>query len=86
MTRPKITLLEEDNIRQGSGLAAARARGRRLGRPRRNLDASAIAALRDQGRSWRASARELQAGVATARAALARSENPLESDVADASK
>jgi DNA invertase Pin-like site-specific DNA recombinase len=55
-----------------SGLAAARARGTRLGRPRRDLDASQIAALRDQGRSWRAIARELQVGVATARAAMVR--------------
>ena len=64
-----------------SGLAAARARGQRLGRPRRHLDAGQIAASRSQGRSWRAIARELGVGVATARAALARSENPVEPEV-----
>ena len=36
-----------------SGLAAARAKGRKLGRPKRIVDARRIAVLRAQGRSWR---------------------------------
>jgi len=34
-------------------LAAAKAKGKRLGRPRVVVDAARIAALRVQGRSWR---------------------------------
>src|SRR6202142_70836 len=48
-----------------SGLAAARARGMRLGRPRKALDAARIAKLRDSGRSWRAVARDLGTNTAT---------------------
>jgi DNA invertase Pin-like site-specific DNA recombinase len=36
-----------------AGLRNARAKGKRLGRPRVDVDASAIAVLRAQGRSWR---------------------------------
>lgn len=36
-----------------SGLRNARAKGKRLGRPRKFADASRIATLRTQGRSWR---------------------------------
>ncbi len=36
-----------------SGVAAARARGVRLGRPRSEVDAQKVAALRAQGASWR---------------------------------
>src|SRR6266700_282940 len=43
--------LIRDRVR--SGLAAAKAKGKRLGRPRVNVDASRIAALRAQGRSVR---------------------------------
>jgi DNA invertase Pin-like site-specific DNA recombinase len=53
-----------------AGLDAARARGKRLGRPRCDVDRKRIAELRAQGRSWRAIARELKVGVATARAAF----------------
>jgi len=53
-----------------AGLEAARARGKRLGRPQLHLDVHRIAALRDQGRSWRSIGRELGIGVTTARAAL----------------
>ena len=35
-----------------AGLRNARAKGRRLGRPRVIVDASRIASLREQGRSW----------------------------------
>jgi len=43
--------LIRDRVR--SGLAAARANGKRLGRPRVVADRARIAALRAQGRSWR---------------------------------
>jgi DNA invertase Pin-like site-specific DNA recombinase len=70
--------LIRDRIR--SGIAAARARGKRLGRPRRHVDVSQVAALRAEGRSWRDVGRELGVGVATARAAFqARAKNPSES-------
>ncbi|MGA2814392.1 MAG: recombinase family protein [Candidatus Acidiferrum sp.] len=42
-----------------SGIAAARAKGRRLGRPRVSVDAARIGVLRASGRSWRAIGREL---------------------------
>jgi DNA invertase Pin-like site-specific DNA recombinase len=42
--------LIRDRVR--SGLAAAEAKGKRIGRPRVLVDASRIAALRRQGRSW----------------------------------
>jgi DNA invertase Pin-like site-specific DNA recombinase len=53
-----------------SGLAAARARGKRLGRPRRHVDVSQVAALRAAGLSWREVGRKLNLGVTTARAAF----------------
>lgn len=63
-----------------SGLAAAKARGARLGRPRKDPDAARIASLRSQGLSWRAVARELNLSTRSIRrAALARGKNPLES-------
>ena len=48
-----------------SGLAAARARGRQLGRSRVSVDKSRIAELRAQGRGWKAIAAELGVGVGT---------------------
>jgi DNA invertase Pin-like site-specific DNA recombinase len=60
--------LIRDRVR--SGIAAARARGKRLGRPRRQVDVSRVAALRAEGMSWRDVGRELDVGVATARAAF----------------
>lgn len=67
-----IAEFERELIRERvrSGVAAARARGKRLGRPRREVDRARIASLRTQGRSWREIARELGIGVATARAAF----------------
>lgn len=70
--------LIRDRVR--SGLAAARARGKQLGRPRRNVDVDHVAALRTEGCSWRDVGRRLGVGVATARAAFhARAKNPSES-------
>jgi DNA invertase Pin-like site-specific DNA recombinase len=48
--------LIRDRIR--SGLAAARARGQRLGRPKVAVDVGEVARLRAQGLSWRAISRE----------------------------
>jgi DNA invertase Pin-like site-specific DNA recombinase len=49
-----------------AGLRNAKARGKRLGRPRVAVDAVKIAALRAQGRSWPQIARELGISVGTA--------------------
>jgi DNA invertase Pin-like site-specific DNA recombinase len=50
-----------------SGLAAARAKGRKLGRPRVAVDARSIAVLRAEGRSWREIALETGLSQGTAR-------------------
>jgi DNA invertase Pin-like site-specific DNA recombinase len=48
-----------------AGLRNARAKGKRLGRPRTVLDASRITALRAQGTGWRAIAKQMGVGVGT---------------------
>jgi DNA invertase Pin-like site-specific DNA recombinase len=48
-----------------AGLRNARAKGKRLGRPRRLLDTKMIAALRTRGVGWKAIARDLGVGVGT---------------------
>ena len=48
-----------------AGLQNAEAKGKRLGRPRRVVDASRIANLRTSGMSWRKVSRELGVGIAT---------------------
>ena len=62
-----IAEFERELIRERvrSGLAAARAKGKRLGRPRVDVDAAKIAALRAQGCGWRKIATELGVGVGT---------------------
>lgn len=67
-----IAEFERELIRERvrSGIAAARARGRHVGRPRRDIDMERIAALRARGRSWRAVGQELGLGVTTARIAF----------------
>ncbi len=55
--------LIRDRVR--SGLAAARNRGAKLGRPGKQLDVEKIAALRRSGTSWPAIARQMGAGVGT---------------------
>lgn len=61
-----------------SGLAAAKARGARLGRPPVAVDAARIAALRAQGLSWRAVAREMNLSTRSVRrVALRRGKNLL---------
>ena len=74
-----IAEFERELIRERvrSGLAVARERGKRLGRPPRTINAERIAEMRAQGRSWREISRELRVGVGTAREAFAkRAENP----------
>jgi DNA invertase Pin-like site-specific DNA recombinase len=60
-----------------AGLRNARAKGKRLGRPRVTVDASQVAHLRAQGRSWPAISRELGVSVGTVyQAARSLSKNP----------
>ena len=62
--------LIRDRVR--SGLSAAKAKGKQLGRPKRIVDTARIARLRAQGLSWRKVADELGVGVGTARERLSR--------------
>ena len=48
-----------------AGLRNAKAKGKRLGRPRKAVDASKIATLRSQGCGWKKIARQLGIGVST---------------------
>ena len=59
-----------------AGLRNARAKGRKLGRPRKPLDASKLTSMRSAGASWRAVGAAL--GVAPATALHAVSKNRLE--------
>jgi DNA invertase Pin-like site-specific DNA recombinase len=60
-----------------SGLAAARAKGKRLGRPRLAVDAVRIAALRSQGLSWAKIGEQLGLGEGTVRrTAVPSAKNP----------
>jgi DNA invertase Pin-like site-specific DNA recombinase len=53
-----------------AGLRNAKAKGKRLGRPRKVVDAARIGNLRAQGRSWRDIAREVGTNTASARRAV----------------
>jgi DNA invertase Pin-like site-specific DNA recombinase len=50
-----------------SGIAAARASGNRLGRPRKVINSDHIEQMRSRGVSWRTISRKLGAGLATIR-------------------
>src|ERR1700752_1340026 len=52
-----------------AGLRHARAKGKRLGRPRKSVDAAEIQALRAGGASWRTIARTMRVSVGTVFAA-----------------
>jgi DNA invertase Pin-like site-specific DNA recombinase len=58
-----------------AGLRNARAKGKRLGRPKKIVDAARIARLRAQGASWRTIARSLGISARTARRAGQKSGN-----------
>jgi DNA invertase Pin-like site-specific DNA recombinase len=55
-----------------AGIRNARAKGKRIGRPRVTVDASRIAALRALGRSWREVCQETGLGKGTAQRAFSR--------------
>lgn len=63
--------LIRDRVR--SGLAAAKAKGKRIGRPRVAVDAFRIASLRRQGRSWAEITRATGVTKGTAQRSLATS-------------
>ena len=63
--------LIRDRVR--SGLAAAKAKGKRLGRPRSIVDSERIATLRSQGLSWAKIAKQTGIGEGTVRRVLERS-------------
>jgi DNA invertase Pin-like site-specific DNA recombinase len=52
-----------------AGLRNAKAKGKKLGRPKKSVAAAEITALRAQGRSWRKIARQLGVSARTARRA-----------------
>jgi DNA invertase Pin-like site-specific DNA recombinase len=67
--------LIRDRVR--SGIAAAKSKGKNLGRPRVNVDAARIAALRDSGASWSVITRQMGLSAGTAkRAYYSLSKNP----------
>jgi DNA invertase Pin-like site-specific DNA recombinase len=68
-----------------SGLAAAKARGKRLGRPRTGVDVAQVVRLRASGASWREVSEQMGIGVGTAcRAFQQRPKNLPESPLASA--
>jgi hypothetical protein len=81
-----IAEFERELIRERvrSGLAAARARGKQLGRPPRTIDTERIAAPRKQGLSWRLIAMELEVGVGTVHRMAQDSKAPTEATVSGA--
>jgi len=60
-----IAEFERELIRERvrSGMAAARARGARIGRPRKPVDADKVATMRAPGVSWREIAARLGVGI-----------------------
>jgi DNA invertase Pin-like site-specific DNA recombinase len=59
-----------------SGLASARANGKKLGRPRTAVNPEQVAAMRAEGDSWRVISQQLGIGVGTACRALHPSNSP----------
>jgi DNA invertase Pin-like site-specific DNA recombinase len=54
-----------------AGIRNAKAKGKRLGRPRTGVDPARVASCRAQGRSWAEISKELSIGTGTARRAFA---------------
>jgi DNA invertase Pin-like site-specific DNA recombinase len=63
----RIAEFERELIRERvrSGIAVARAQGKRIGRPRRPVDAARVDELRAQGWSWARIAEEMGVGLGT---------------------
>ena len=59
----KARALIQERIR--GGLRNALAKGKRLGRPKADVDRTAVARLRESGASWRTISKQLQIPVAT---------------------
>jgi len=59
-----------------AGLRHARAKGKRLGRPKKSVDSVRIASLRVAGDSWRTIAQKLDVSVGTVFAAAQRDHEP----------
>jgi DNA invertase Pin-like site-specific DNA recombinase len=59
-----------------AGLRNARAKGKKLGRPRVEVDESRVKALRDSGASWRSISRQMELTLGTVRRASQRSGEP----------
>ena len=66
MLKRKETLIVE---RVRAGLRRARAKGKRIGRPKKSVDPAQVASLRATGDSWRTIARKLGVSVGTVFAA-----------------
>lgn len=64
-TASEFKLLDSRWREMKAGLRNAQAKGRRLGRPPRIVDAARIAALRASGMLWRTMSREMGIGIAT---------------------
>jgi DNA invertase Pin-like site-specific DNA recombinase len=61
----ELTSSRTSRTRVKAGLRNARAKGKRLGRPRKILDTKRIAALRAKGIGWKRIAAEMGVGVGT---------------------
>lgn len=59
-----------------AGLRHARAKGMRLGRPKKSVDAAKVRSLRAAGESWRVIARKMDVSVGTVFAAAQREHKP----------
>jgi DNA invertase Pin-like site-specific DNA recombinase len=70
-----VAQFERDLIaeRVRAGMAHARSMGKRIGRPRAEVDVDSAARLRSQGQSWRQIARTLNVPASRVRRALGRS-------------
>ena len=68
-----VAQFERDLIAEGvrAGIAHAKAMGKRIGRPRADIDVARVSALRRAGKSLRGIARELEVPVSRVRRALA---------------
>jgi DNA invertase Pin-like site-specific DNA recombinase len=59
-----------------AGLRHAKTKGKRLGRPKKSVDAAKVSSLRAAGASWRMISREMGVSVGTVFAAALRSSRP----------